>query len=94
MKFQMGQLVATPAAVQAMAETGELPVTFLHRHARGDWGDLSNDDKRANERALTDKSRIFSAYHLKNGTKIWIITEAEGDDGQRASTCVMLPDDY
>jgi hypothetical protein len=28
------------------------------------------------------------------GVKIWIITEAAGDDGNRASTCILLPDEY
>ena len=49
----------------------------------------------ATEAALKDGSRIFSAYNLpRTGERLWIITEAEGDDGNRASTCVLLPDDY
>jgi hypothetical protein len=34
-------------------------------------------------------TRILSAYHLKDGTKIWIITEAD-----RSSTCILLPSEY
>jgi len=41
-----------------------------------------------------DRSRILSAYHLKDRTKIYVITEAEGDGGQRESTCILLPDEY
>ena len=26
--------------------------------------------------------------------KIWAITDAAGDDGRRASTCILLPGDY
>ena len=38
---------------------------------------------------LIDGGRIFSAYHLDDGTKIWIITESD-----RSSTCVLLPSEY
>jgi hypothetical protein len=38
---------------------------------------------------LIDGSRLFSAYHLTNGTKVWIITEAD-----RSATTVLLPDEY
>jgi hypothetical protein len=92
--FSLGQVVATPAVLKAFERTGETPQTFLSRHARGDWGTVSAEDARANTRALKDGSRIFSAYKLKDGQKFWIITEAVGDDDCRASTCVLLPDDY
>ena len=55
---------------------------------------MDADDSRANEEALIDEGRIFSAYLLKDQTRIWVITEAVGDDGKRASTCVLLPEEY
>ena len=66
---------------------------LLLRHARCDWGELTADDKRANDVALVDGSRILSSYTFPAG-KVWILTEAKGDEGHRASTCVMLPSDY
>jgi hypothetical protein len=59
------------------------------RHARGDWGDLSSEDKLANKRALEEGTRLLSAYHLKTGQKIWIITEWD-----RSATTVLLPEEY
>ena len=93
-KFSLGQIVATPACLTAFEATGETQLTFLQSHVSGDWGDFDAEDNQAKERALKDGSRIFSAYHLKDGTKIWIITEAIGPDGKRASSCCLLPDDY
>ncbi|HJN08637.1 MAG TPA: type I restriction endonuclease subunit M [Pirellulaceae bacterium] len=61
----------------------------LARHAAGDWGDVDEHDRSANEMALKDGSRLFSVYHAKDGTKFWIITEAN-----RSSTTVLLPEDY
>jgi hypothetical protein len=61
----------------------------MRRHLTGDWGDLDEDDKRANAHALKSGARLFSAYHTSSGTKFYIITEAD-----RSSTCFLLPEEY
>lgn len=61
----------------------------IQRHQAGDWGELDARDKAANDLALKNQTRIFSAYRAANGTRFWIITEAG-----RSSTCVLLPEDY
>ena len=94
-KFELGPIVSTPGALQALRESGQEPGEFLDRHVRGDWGDdLCEDDRRLNDAALVDGSRILSSYVLKTGQKLWAITEATGDDGRRASTCLLLPEEY
>ena len=94
-KFSLGQCVATPGALEVLQAAGTSPQQLLSRHAQGDWGDLSQDDLEANNQALVDGSRILSAYELPGqDQKAWIITEAVGDDGQRASTCIMMADEY
>jgi hypothetical protein len=79
-RFELGQLAATPGALAALAESGEEPGTFLARHASGDWGDLSEEDRQENEFSLTHGFRLLSAYTLHDGTKIWVITEQIGND--------------
>jgi hypothetical protein len=59
------------------------------RHARGDWGDVCEGDRQANDGALTDGSRLLSAYQTKTGTRLWVLTEAD-----RSSTCLLLPEEY
>jgi hypothetical protein len=71
------------------ALTHEEMTTALKRHNRGDWGDVCWADWQANDDALTDNSRLFSVYHAKDGTKFWIITEAD-----RSSTRILLPSEY
>ena len=93
-KFNLGQIVATPGALEVIAQGGHSPSEFLDRHIRGDWGSLSADDRQLNEEALTDGSRILSAYRTSNGERIWIITEAADDHGQRVATTILLPDEY
>jgi hypothetical protein len=87
--FPLGQIVATPGALEALNEARQSPVEFLARHARGDWGEVCAEDKALNDEAVKDGSRILSAYQTKLGTKLWVITEAD-----RSSTCLLLPDEY
>lgn len=93
-KFNLGLVTATPAALQVLAEHYTLPEDLLERHASGDWGDLDVDDAQRNNEALVDGSRIFSAYILAEGVKIWVITEAQGDGGVRSVTTLLLPEEY
>jgi hypothetical protein len=88
-RFHLGMIVATSGALQSFERTGENPFDFLRRHVEGDWGDLSPTDKEENELSVEQELRILSAYHLKDGTKVWIITEAD-----RSSTCLLLPSEY
>ncbi|WP_417850272.1 hypothetical protein [Thalassoglobus sp.] len=61
----------------------------MQRHLSGDWGDCEPEDAIANDRAVSEGTRLFSVYHSSSGTKFWIITEAD-----RSATTVLLPDDY
>jgi hypothetical protein len=88
-RFALGQVVATPGALESFARTGETPLQFIRRHVAGDWGDVDQDDKAENNRSVEECCRILSAYHLRDGTKIWVITEAD-----RSSTCILLPEEY
>ena len=93
-KFSLGQQVATPGALKAIHEAGQSALELLARHVSGDWGDLDDEDRRLNDEALTDGSRLLSAYNLRSGVRIWIITEAADDNGHRAATTLLLPDEY
>lgn len=88
-RFALGQVVATPAALEMLQRHGRTPLVYITRHHQGDWGDLCEEDRNANETALNDGSRLFSAYKLSEDDRIWIITEAD-----RSSTCVLTPDCY
>ena len=88
-KFPLGQVVATPGALDALAEAGETPLSFLSRHISGDWGDLDEHDQRENELSLTHGFRLLSAYRLSTGVRIWVITEAD-----RSATTLLLPEEY
>ena len=92
--FPLGQTLATPGALEALKAAGQTAQEFLNRHSRGDWGIVNHEDQEANSASLIDGSRLLSAYHLRTGVKLWIITEASDDAGHRAATTVLLPEEY
>ncbi len=93
--FKLGSVVATPACLQAFEESNEQPWTYLSQHLMARWSDeLCDEDKAANDRAIEDCSRILSAFILKSGTRIWIITEAADENGNRAATTLLLAEEY
>ena len=85
--FRLGRIVATPNALRSIAQDDIL--LGIQRHQAGDWGDVDEEDRNTNDASLSQGLRIFSVYHSVRGIKFWIITEAD-----RASTTVLLPEDY
>ena len=102
-RFPLGQIVATPGAVELLQESGFSAAALISRHVHGDWGDLCVDDRDENEFAVTQRLRILSCYRLVDAErlattprdkrsslpKLWIITEAD-----RSVTTLLRPDEY
>ncbi|MGE0756067.1 MAG: hypothetical protein AB7F89_10745 [Pirellulaceae bacterium] len=94
-KFDVGHVLATPAALAALEQAGQTPADVLSRHAAGDWGEgLCATDQQLNDAALAAGSRLLSAYRLASGRKLWVITEAVDEAGRRPATTLLLPDEY
>jgi hypothetical protein len=87
--FPLGQVVATPGALDALEQAAESEIDYLARHAAGDWGELDEDDRAANDAALTAGTRLLSAYSLTTRQRLWIITEHD-----RSITTILLPSEY
>jgi hypothetical protein len=89
MKFKLGDIVATPGALEVLAESAQEIGFFLDRHVQGDWGDVDVHDRQANDDALVHGDRILSAYRTLKGKRLWVITEAD-----RSATTILLPEEY
>ena len=91
-KFPLGIILVT-AGVDAVMRRDKTFENFVYeslcRHARGDWGNLSEADIEENELSLKEGFRLFSAYKNEENDEIWIITEAD-----RSSTTVLFPIEY
>jgi hypothetical protein len=86
-KFRLGWLAATPHVLDVLQN--EDIVAGLARHRAGDWGDVCQEDRTANDQALENGTRLLSAYRSAAGLTFWIITE-----GDRSATTVLMPEDY
>jgi len=89
-RFTSGHSVMT-RGVNHWVQQGLIdPLHYLHRHLAGDWGDLSEQDKRQNQRALrTGEGSLMSSYCINENLTLWIITEWD-----RSKTTLLLPDEY
>lgn len=87
-RFELGEIVATPGALQLLKRAGISPVSLIIRHASGDWGCMCAEDQALNDDAVRDGDRIHSAYPVGND-KLWIITECD-----RSVTTLLRPDEY
>lgn len=105
-KFYLGEMISMTDGVDGwvvdndtdMINRSMFILNSLQRHREGDWGDLDESDKKANDEAVAEGSRILSAYDIPRGhsggpgagdVKVWIITEAD-----RSSTTIMWPSEY
>jgi hypothetical protein len=93
MRHNLGRVVATAAVAAAVPH--QMITALLNRHDSGDWGDLSEDDKAANdEAARTGDGRLFSSYATAEHGTLWIISDDIRGEGEGPITTVLFPDDY
>ena len=88
-KFPLGQVCATPGALEALGRSAQEPGFFLAKHVSGDWGDVDQEDWQENELSLREGFRILSVYTTLLGEKLWVLTEAD-----RRVTTLLLPAEY
>ncbi len=87
-KFNLGQILATPGALEALEESGQNVQFFLSRHVRGDWGDVDSEDQQANDQSLLDGSRFLDSFEAQIETICLDIAFALG--GRYASSGDLL----
>src|SRR5687767_9780434 len=82
--FHLGRIISTSNGLSKL-DNADIRGA-LERHHAGDWGEVEESDRHANDRALQQGGRLFSSYRSGRGVKFWIITEAD-----RSATTVLLP---
>lgn len=92
-KFDLGNVVATSGVYAMVGEDikfNQFVAKSFERHCNGDWGDLDEEDKMANDFALRNgDDRLFSKYVFNEEVSIYIITEWD-----RSYTTILFPDEY
>jgi hypothetical protein len=85
---ELGAVYPTASALQALEDAGQTADEFVFRHGNGDWGELGAAEVKDNQVSLKEGFRIFSAYTLSTGVKIWIFTEED-----RSMTKILLQEE-
>lgn len=85
--FDAGAVLRTPAAMLALIKAGATESELIERHQSGDWGDVTDADRRRNDLALQQGGELLSLYRLKTNRYVLLVTA-----GDRRSTRVVLPE--
>jgi hypothetical protein len=88
-RFSLGQVVATPGALDLLDRTATNAADLLQRHQSGDWGSVPTEDADLNDYSVTHEGRLLSSYPLNDSERLWIITEWD-----RSVTTLLLPSEY
>lgn len=90
--LELGQIVATAGVAAWVDENSAERLTgitkSLVRHRNGDWGNVCDEDAKANDEAAAGEYRVLSAYEVDD-RKVWIITEWD-----RSVTTILFPEEY
>ena len=86
--FPLGDIRITAGASALMGREAADPVRLLYRHERGDWGNLPDEDRAANDRVLREGGRLVSRYCVDGCKPIYVSTEAD-----RSVTTICLPEE-
>lgn len=73
--FHPGKLLVSHAALAALRANSVPVVSVVLRHIAGDWGAVSEDDKRQNDVSIATGLRLISIYRLQDQTRVLVITE-------------------
>lgn len=77
MSFDLGEVIVTPRASQLLAACGKHPDELLNRHRSGDWGDVTDAQRRLNDVGIKNKLSIVSSFDLDGANRVMIFTKAD-----------------
>jgi hypothetical protein len=87
-RFDGGYLIISPPAKELLKRYGVDPYQLLERHCSGEWGQQSEEDKKAWDRALKKGLSLMSVYEV-GGSEVWLMTDVE----RLNTTLVLLEED-
>jgi len=98
------------ASISKSKEFKDFVNLSLSKHLMGLWGDTHPEDAELNNMAINDGGRILSVYKcpqnligkklgyygtiINEDSKIWVVTDAADDNGNRLATTVLFPSEY
>lgn len=77
MRFDLGRVVVTPRASEALRAGGLKLEDLLNRHQSGDWGNVSDQTAEVNARAVQNGFALVSAYDMPTGERVTVFTRPD-----------------
>lgn len=84
-RFQLGQVVVTPRALETLEAAEQTLDELLARHQSADWGNVSPAQRALNEQGISGDCNLTSTYVLSTGQRLTVFTR-----GDRTHTLVHL----
>ena len=66
----------------------KLVTDSIARFARRDWGEMADEDIKANDWSIDNGARVLAGYG-EGDDRVWIIREADG-----SATTILFPSEY
>ncbi len=91
LKFNIGNVYMSRGIADTISRNEKFSKEVLdcfNKYIMGCWGNLVEEDIKANDMAIKNGDRILEAYNISQG-KIYIITEAD-----RSSTTILFANEY
>ena len=94
-KFELGEIGASPAAMDALERTDTDHRKLIEMHAHCEHGIVNEPRLIANQKALAKGAPIISSYALSDGTVVIVSTDITcGNDKYPVGTVIVLLDEY
>jgi len=96
--FTLGQIVATPGAIDFLDDNDTTPTDLLRRHVSGDWGDLCAEGKDRQAQCLIYAQQFLDQFNaIISGDVYGCVVETfelEGDQIESDSCWGFVQSDY
>lgn len=76
-RFPIGRVQVTERAAKAINESEETLPVLLMRHARGDWGQVTEFRKRKNEEGIEKGDVLISVHATSSKAPVRFLTRAD-----------------
>jgi hypothetical protein len=86
---ELGQVVATQGALEALGRNRASMDELLGRYTSNDWGDIDDTDRLSNDDAVQNGQRVVASYTMNDGSCVFVITEWD-----RSYTTLLTPSEY
>lgn len=86
-----GSIRSTKGAMELVLAAKTAGIPYMKRHLKGDFGDISYEQKKENKKNLESKTgKAISEYILSNGYRLSIVTDFD----QKVTVFCLPGEDY